>query len=149
MRVRSGTRFGAFRDCICVFECQKWVRRASRSSSNLFDVDDASLIFFSEPVSGPPKWNSGRRNAKKNAIKNRPAPVMWLRTDPILIQAQVWAARRAFFRSLNLLWWQPAGHFSDTCFNFQTLVGFAKTSRRTSIPLAIASYVKIASEGGP
>ena len=30
-----GPQFESFRDCICVFECSNWVRRASRSSSNL------------------------------------------------------------------------------------------------------------------
>ncbi len=36
-----------------------------------FDDDEAGLkLFFSEPVSGPPKWNFSRRNAKKNVIKS-------------------------------------------------------------------------------
>ena len=37
-----------------------------------FDDDDvgARLIFFSEPVSGPPKWTCSRRNTKKNVRKS-------------------------------------------------------------------------------
>ncbi len=43
----QGPQFELFRDCICVFECSKWVRATSGSSSNLSaDDDDASLKLF-------------------------------------------------------------------------------------------------------
>ena len=66
----QGPPFELFRDCTDVSECSKWVRATSRSSSNLFVVDDAVLkLFFSEPVSGPPKVNLRHRNTKKS-VKN-------------------------------------------------------------------------------
>ena len=62
----QGPTFELFRDYTDVFECSKWVRATSRSSSNLSVrcVMMPFKLFFSEPVSGPPKWNSSRRNAK-------------------------------------------------------------------------------------
>ena len=59
------------------------------------------------------------------------APVLRPRTEPLLIQVQVWAARMAFFDpDLSVVAGRRA-FFPDTCFNFQTLVGFAKASCRT------------------
>ena len=57
----QGPPFELFRDYNDVFESSKWVRATSRSSSNLSDVCMMMcrlILFFSEPVSGPPKWHS-------------------------------------------------------------------------------------------
>ena len=53
----QGPPFELFRDYTDVFECSKWVRATSRSSSNLSDDDVCSrlLYFFCEPDSGPTK----------------------------------------------------------------------------------------------
>ena len=70
----QGPPFELFRDCSDVFECPMSVRATSRSSSDLFVCplsDEAGLkLFFSEPVSGPPKVNLQHRNVKMNVRKS-------------------------------------------------------------------------------
>ena len=69
----QGPPFELFRDYTDVFECSKWVRATSRSSSDLFVWCwwwCRLILFFSEPVSGPPKVNLRHINAKKHNEKS-------------------------------------------------------------------------------
>ena len=52
----QGPQFESFRDCICVFECSKWVRATSRSSSNLCVCLKPFNIFFLSRFLNHRKW---------------------------------------------------------------------------------------------
>ena len=79
----QGPRFEAFRERLPHFECQKWVRRASRSSSNLCADAEAclKLCFF---LSRFCKYGLLVVETRKSQSKKWIAPVMWPRTVPNL-----------------------------------------------------------------
>ena len=76
------------------------------------------------------------------------APVLRPRTEPLLIQVQVWAARMAFFDpDLSVVAGRRA--FSPTlALTSKPSSALLRQAVGHSIPLAIASYVKISREGG-
>ena len=77
------------------------------------------------------------------------APVLRPRTEPLLIQVQVWAARMAFSDpDLSVVAGRRA-FFPTLALTSKPSSALLRQAVGHSIPLAIASYMKISREGGP